>query len=95
MRLTLQDALDGLAFMEHTPSVVGEQIIDALTEKPMVRDDLVERVGVPRTTIYDELKKLMLAGRVYHYQLSAATKQRGRPKVIFSLTGDETQEGDA
>ena len=95
MIITLQDALDGLAFMEHTPNAVGERIIDALTEKPMVRDDLVEKVGVPRTTVYDELKKLMLAGRVYRYQVSAATRQRGRPKVMFSLTGDETQEGDA
>ena len=95
MRITLQDALDGLAYMEYNPSVVGEQIIDALTEKPMVRDDLVERVGVARTTIYDELKKLMMSGRVYRYQVSAATRQRGRPKVMFSLTGDETQEVDA
>ena len=35
------------------------QLLDVLKQGPMTRDQLVTKLEIPRTTIYDGLKKLM------------------------------------
>lgn len=55
---------------------------------PMTRDAIVQKLCVPRTTVYDAIKLLEskgLAARrpIYHF----GPMNRGRPKVEFYLPG--------
>ncbi|MHA1277205.1 MAG: helix-turn-helix domain-containing protein [Candidatus Helarchaeota archaeon] len=52
---------------------------------PLTRSALVEISGIPRSTIYDTLLKLMLRERVDRY--AAEREGRGRPKILFSVRG--------
>ena len=59
---------------------------------PTVRDDLVQKLQMPRTTIYDSLKFLEKRGLVarrpiYHF----GPMKRGRPQVQFYLVGRDDQ----
>lgn len=47
----------------------------------MTRNDLVEATGIPRSTLYDALLRLMLKGKVTKY--SERINGPGRPKVFF------------
>lgn len=55
---------------------------------PMERDALVQKLAVPRTTVYDGLKHLEGMGLVkrfpfYHF----GPMKRGRPRVMFGIVG--------
>ncbi|MHA1359367.1 MAG: helix-turn-helix domain-containing protein [Candidatus Helarchaeota archaeon] len=52
---------------------------------PLTRSALVEISGIPRSTIYDTLLKLMLRERVDRY--ASEKEGRGRPKILFSVRG--------
>ncbi|MBN2154157.1 MAG: hypothetical protein JW839_22065 [Candidatus Lokiarchaeota archaeon] len=45
-------------------------------------------MSIPRTTIYDGLKKLIMRNEVKKYPLYQAERSRGRPQVMFSLLDD-------
>jgi predicted ArsR family transcriptional regulator len=63
---------------------LGKKIYDCLEEKgPMPRSEFVKILQVPRTTIYDVLKKLIDQNVVCKQPLVIG--KRGRPKVFFSL----------
>lgn len=47
------------------------------------RDELVNSLNTPRTTIYDALHRLMLAGKVARETRYEASQLRGRPRVMF------------
>jgi len=49
----------------------------------LTRDQLVEFTRIPRTSIYDTLKKLMIQGKVAKEYLRNGKK--GRPWTIFKL----------
>jgi predicted ArsR family transcriptional regulator len=62
------------------------KIIGLLGSKgPMTRGDMVAQLHSPRTTIYDYLARLMARNVVKREPIHA--DRRGRPKVLFSLTG--------
>jgi len=59
---------------------------------PSTRDTLVQKLQMPRTTIYDSIKfleKLGLVARrpIYHF----GPMKRGRPQVQFYLVGRDDQ----
>jgi predicted ArsR family transcriptional regulator len=67
-------------------SPIEEQLIGVLKDGgPLTRDQLVKKMGIPRTTIYDGLKKLIMLNEVKKYPFYQTERSRGRPQVLFSL----------
>ncbi|WEU40958.1 MAG: hypothetical protein OdinLCB4_003360 [Candidatus Odinarchaeum yellowstonii] len=50
---------------------------------PLTRNDMVEYTGLPRTTLYDALDKLILSGKIEKYVLKI--NKKGRPTVYYEL----------
>ncbi|MFQ5820912.1 MAG: helix-turn-helix domain-containing protein [Candidatus Heimdallarchaeota archaeon] len=50
---------------------------------PVTRSKLVEITGLPRTTLYDSLVRLILKDHVRKFD--EKRNQRGRPKVFYQL----------
>lgn len=74
-----------------THSKMEIQLIKALSDGAMTRGQLVKKLGIPRTTLYDGLKRLIQCNEVMKYPLHAQEMSRGRPKVLFSLVDQEDQ----
>lgn len=53
------------------------------TKGPISRGDLVEATGIPRSTIYDTLVKLILDERIRKFSVSS--NRRGRPRVYYEV----------
>ncbi|MEX2683143.1 MAG: helix-turn-helix domain-containing protein [Candidatus Sigynarchaeota archaeon] len=71
-------------------SPIEAQLISVLKEGgPLTRDQLVKKLSIPRTTIYDGLKKLMQRNEVKKYPFYQPERARGRPQVLFSLLDDK------
>jgi predicted ArsR family transcriptional regulator len=66
-------------------SGIEEKLYNVLHEGPLTREQLVKKLGVPRTTVYDGLKKLIVRNEVKKYPVWATERTRGRPQVLFSL----------
>lgn len=69
----------------HVYTRLQKQIIKELKDGAKTRDQLVKVLGVPRTTIYDALRKLIKYDRVIKYPLYNYERIKGRPKILFSL----------
>lgn len=65
-----------------------ERILDILGNGDCDRDTFVEKTGVKRSTIYDNLVKMELKGEieVYHYQ--SPSKTSGRPVTMYRKTNN-------
>ncbi|MFX0013556.1 MAG: helix-turn-helix domain-containing protein [Promethearchaeota archaeon] len=60
-------------------------VLGALSEiQPSTRMDLCKKTGIPRTTIYDALNRLMLKKIVVKF--SPPRKTKGRPQVFYRLS---------
>ena len=60
-------------------------VLGALSEiQPSTRKDLCKKTGIPRTTVYDALTRLILKKFVRKY--STPSKSKGRPKVFYRIT---------
>ncbi len=71
-------------------SPIEERLISIFKDVgPLTRDQLVKKMAVPRTTIYDGLKKLIKRNEVKKYPFYQAEQCRGRPQVLFSLLDDK------
>ncbi len=71
-------------------SPIEERLIALLKDGgPLTRDQLVKKMDVPRTTIYDGLKKLIMRNEVKKYPFYQAERSRGRPQVMFSVLDDK------
>lgn len=70
-----------------TCSRLEHELLEMMSKRPMTRPYMVEELGIPRTTIYDALKRLMERGEVKRYP--EFPNGRGRPKVLFALVGYE------
>lgn len=64
---------------------IEESLLGVLKEGSYTRKQLVKRLGIPRTTIYDGLKKLIRRELASKSPLYVAEQHRGRPQVIFFL----------
>lgn len=62
-----------------------QDLIEALAQGPKTRGELVSETGYARTTIYDELKKMIEENEAKKYPLYTKNRTRGRPKVLFEL----------
>jgi len=61
-----------------------DELIQILKEKgPLTRTELMKITGVPRTTLYDKLVKLILKGKVRKVPVKG--NGRGRPKVYYEV----------
>ena len=59
-------------------------LIDLLAEHgPLTRNDLVSLTHIPRSTLYDNLAKMITNGQIVKESVPRST--RGRPKVLFKL----------
>ena len=71
-------------------SPVEERLIAVLKDGgPLTRDQLVKKMDIPRTTIYDGLKKLIMRSEVRKYPFYQVERARGRPQVLFSVIDDK------
>lgn len=68
----------------HSPLMI-ELITVLRKEGAMTRDELVGYLNVPRTTIYDGLKKLIDMKEVEKYPFYKDGAGKGRPKILFSV----------
>ena len=80
----------GLEYILSSPrSALENDLLDLLSEGAMTRSEMVKKLGIPRTTIYDALKRLIVRGLVLKYPLRNALDEgrsvRGRPRVLFDL----------
>jgi|SRR5271157_5050106 len=66
-------------------SAIEERLLAILKDGPHTRDQLVKKMDVPRTTIYDGLRRLIMHNEVKKFPLFATERSRGRPQVLFSL----------
>ena len=65
-------------------SDIQKKIVEFLAMNgPMSRGDMVKEFCVPRTTIYDNLAKLMYNNIIERNVVNTAS--RGRPRAFFSL----------
>ena len=59
-------------------------VLSALSEiQPTTRSELCKKTGIPRTTIYDALNRLILKKVVIKF--STPRKTKGRPKVFYQI----------
>jgi predicted ArsR family transcriptional regulator len=70
---------------ETSISAIEEKLLGVLKAGPLTRDQLVQQLHVPRTTIYDGLKLLIAAGEVEKYPVFTENQGRGRPRMFFAL----------
>ena len=60
------------------------RVLNALIEnQPATRMDLCEKTGIPRTTIYDSLARLIIKKVVIKYSNPSISK--GRPKIYYKV----------
>jgi len=65
------------------PSDIHMRLIELLKSGPKTRDQLVHLMHKPRTTIYDNLMRLMAENFVR--KCSKSNNCRGRPLIYFKL----------
>ena len=64
---------------------VENTILTILEKQPCGRIDIVNKTGIPRTTVQDCLKRLLLQKVIQSKRV--LKPYRGRPRTIFSLRG--------
>ena len=63
---------------------IKEYLFKIIAEKgPITRSELKNLTGIPRTTIYDTIVKLMLDEQIKKF--SVPSKKRGRPRVFYEI----------
>lgn len=84
------ETVEGLAFQYKgrgiffPPINIKDYLFRIVSSKgPISRRDLVKATGIPRTTIYDVLVKLMLDERIQKF--SIPLRHRGRPRVYYKV----------
>lgn len=75
-----------------------KKLLDILLDHgAQTRQELVDSTGgIPRTTIYNALEKLMdkkLVDRRRQDEMENAPKPRGRPRIVFYAIKDTMQRG--
>ncbi|MHA1265687.1 MAG: hypothetical protein ACTSRS_10695 [Candidatus Helarchaeota archaeon] len=63
---------------------IKEYLFKIIAERgPITRSELTAQTGIPRTTIYDTIVKLMLNEQIRKF--SVPSKKRGRPRVFYEI----------
>jgi predicted ArsR family transcriptional regulator len=67
-----------------TPRSIGDYIIQLLrTKGTLTRGEITTLSGIPRTSVYDTLTKLLISGVVEKYV--DRDGRRGRPRIYYQL----------
>ena len=69
----------------NSPTADMKEVIFAGIQKfgPITRNELMKELGIPRTTLYDNIVKLMINKKIQKF--SVGNKKRGRPKVYYKI----------
>jgi predicted ArsR family transcriptional regulator len=79
---------------QNKPSITLEDyLLKILQDGPMTRGELSAVTGIPRTTLYDTLVKLLMQNKVEKFSLSK--HKRGRPNVYYRLTNIPRKQRDS
>ena len=71
------------AILSQDMSSLDTSVLNILKKQgPVTRGQLVKKTGIPRSTLYDSLFRLMLKGLVKKFPDKSHTA-RGRPQVFF------------
>ncbi len=63
---------------------IKEYLLKLITNKgPITRSELTKETGIPRTTIYDTITKMLLDEQIRKY--SVPSKRKGRPRVFYEI----------
>ena len=68
-------------------------ILDILRGGELTRPEICERIHMPRTTVYDVLRLLLLQGKIVRHPIYSERQPRGRPKVAFALPSEILRRG--
>jgi predicted ArsR family transcriptional regulator len=68
---------------------IEDKLLGVLKEGPLTRNQLCQKLDMPRTTIYDGLKTLIRRNEVKKYPVFATERSRGRPQVLFALLDEK------
>ena len=83
----IQEKLQEITSYHGESSLINKtdmNVMEALLQiQPATRMDICELTGIPRTTIYDSLTRLILKKIVTKYSVSNNSK--GRPKVYYRV----------
>lgn len=61
---------------------IQDYLLNTIRERgPVTRSQLTNITGIPRTTIYDVVVKLILGEKIRKY--SVRSRKRGRPRVFY------------
>lgn len=60
---------------------IEDYLLMILEEGPLTRGELSTITGIPRTTLYDSLVKLIIKDKVEKF--SSSKRKRGRPNVYY------------
>jgi len=85
--MKLESKKDDLKLKSLSP--IEEQLLSVLKDGPQTRDELVKKMAIPRTTIYDGLKKLIVRNEVRKAPVYLVERNRGRPQVLFSILDEK------
>jgi len=75
--------------LEKSHSKLEITLLELLAGGAMTRDQMVAKLGIPRTTIYDGLRSLIQRNEVMKYPVHTHERVRGRPKVVFALIEED------
>lgn len=79
---------------EMLPSDLETLLIEKLSSSgACTRDQLVNMLHMPRTTIYDALKKLIIKGQARKYP-DPEHDGRGRPVVMFEIVNNNNSNSE-
>ena len=72
---------------EYCVGMLEERLLKTLNERgPQIRGELCQTLDRPRTTIFDNIFRLIQHGMVISYQQRLVEHQRGRPPIYFAIT---------
>jgi len=70
------------------------RLVQLLSSGALTRDQMVKMLDIPRTTVYDALKRLIQRGKVLKYPSEKVDHGKGRPLVMFALIDYEEGKND-
>ena len=81
----MSKASDLLSSMQITDPLHQQIITEIIENGPITRPELVKRLDFPRTTIYDNIKRIHRATGIIT-KFSKPNNKRGRPFVYYKIS---------
>jgi len=66
-------------------ALIQDYLLNMIRERgPVTRSQLTNITGIPRTTVYDVVVKLILGEKIYKYAVKS--RKRGRPRIFYEAS---------